>query len=79
MIGALPFAGRAIRVDEVGEGRTILFKRFAAIEALRDPFFALEPSAVRAFVVDVVGEKMEIYASISAGEGFGGSGYTHDY
>lgn len=77
IIGALPLAGREIRVEEVGEGRMSFDWRFSAIEARRDPFFAFEPSAVRALVVDVVGRKMEMYASISAGEGLGGSGYSY--
>lgn len=44
------------------------------MEALKEPFFAFEESAVKALVVDVEGEKICIYASTSADEGLLGSG-----
>ena len=51
-------AGNESLVDEVGEGRTSFAWRFSATDARREPFFALDDSAVRALVVDVVGEKI---------------------
>lgn len=59
-MGALPLAGREIRVEEVGEGRTSFDWRLSAIEARRESFFAFEPRAVRALIVDVVGRKTEM-------------------
>jgi hypothetical protein len=56
--GAFPLAGNESFVDEVGDGRTSFDWRFSAIDARREPFLALEESAVRALVVDVVGEKI---------------------
>ena len=58
MAGAFPLAGNESFVDEVGGGRTNFDWRFSAMDARREPFFALEDSAVRALVVEVDGEKI---------------------
>ena len=41
------------------------------MEARREPFLAFEDSAVSALAVEVVEEKMQVYATISADEGGG--------
>jgi hypothetical protein len=69
IVGALPLAGSDSLVDEVVDGKTSFNWRLSAIDARREPFFALEDSAVRALVVEVEVEKIWVYASISAGEG----------
>jgi hypothetical protein len=51
-------AGSNNLVGEVVDGKRSFDWRLSAIDARREPFFALEDSAVRALVVEVDGEKI---------------------
>lgn len=57
-MGAFPLAGKESLVDEVVDGKMSFDCKLSPIDARREPFFALEDSAVRALMVDVEGEKI---------------------
>jgi len=57
-VGAFPLAGKESLVDEVVDGKMSFDCKLSPIDARREPFFALEDSAVRALMVDVEGEKI---------------------